>query len=386
MPLDTLSIIATLPQAGLGRVIIADGHIRSVELGEFGPSEADLYQPDHFLTPGFIDLQINGGLGRDFTVDPQSVYELAQQLPRWGCTAFLPTIITSNFQAYEHSLKIMGEAMKSAQGAQIFGVHLEGPYLNERYKGAHDSQYLRKPNLDEMKKLVESGIVRLVTLAPELPGAHDMVRYLVDQGIVVSAGHTASTYEDGQAAFAAGVSYMTHLFNAMPPIHHRTPGLITSALDPRTAALPYMGVILDGIHVHPALLRMLGEPLFERITLVTDAMAGMGMAPGRYRLAGYDVIVDENSARLDNEKKTLAGSIITIDQTVRNAMSMLGLPLDKAVKLASLNPATVLSLQHCYGHIKPDYNADVVLLSQDLQVEMTLVKGQVVYQREAVAV
>ena len=378
--MDKLSIVGNLPLQGMARISIVDGLIEAVEMGEFKPQEADLYLPDCFLVPGFIDLQINGGLGHDFTLDPNSVYELAKQLPRWGCTAFLPTIITSEFGAYQHSLKLVKEAMQEATGARVLGAHLEGPYLNRFYKGAHDSNYLRSPSVTEVASLLESGSLRMFTLAPELPGALEMIEYLVKRGVRVAAGHTGATYEEGRAAFLAGASYVTHLFNAMPSIHHRRPGIIAAALDPILPhrSRPYVGVIADGIHVHPAVLRLLGD---TPLTLVTDAMAGMGMPSGQYKLAGLDVIVDETSARLNDGKKTLAGSILTIDQAVRNAMVFLNLSLPKAVSLVSTNPAAFLGKQGKLGALEQGYRADLVVLDQSMQVHLTVVGGQIVYQR-----
>ncbi len=336
---------------------------------------------DRFLVAGFIDLQINGGLGHDFTSEPESIFGLARQLPRWGCTAFLPTLITSQYGQYQNSLKVVKEAQRETQGARVLGAHLEGPYLNQRYKGAHDARYLRSPDLLEIRDLVESGVVKLVTMAPELSGALEVVRYLTGQGIAVSAGHSAATYEEAQAGFEAGITYVTHLFNAMPGLHHRAPGLVAAALDPHTPNRPYLGLILDGIHVNPAILRSLNDRLIDQLTLVTDAVAGMGMPPGRYTLAGQEVMVDENSARLVNDQQTLAGSILTLDRAVRNATKFLDLPLSKALALVTSHPAAVLSLSNRLGELKAGMLADLVVLDQNLEVEMTLVNGQIVYRR-----
>lgn len=370
-----------MPGKGFGRLTIIDNRVASVEIGPFKAADCDFYLPECYLAPGFIDLQINGGLGRDFTADPASVYELAQQLPRWGCTAFLPTFVTSEFEAYCHSLKIVGEATREARGARVLGAHLEGPYLNERYKGAHDSHFLRPPNLAEVKKLVEAGPVKIMTLAPELPGALEVIKYLVGQGVVVSTGHTAATYEEAIAAYEAGGGYVTHIFNAMPPLHHRDPGLIAAALDNQLVRPPYLGVILDGIHVHPAIARLVAGLRPERLTLVTDAIAGMGMPPGSYKLAGLEIVVDETSARLNNAQKTLAGSILTMDQALRNAIKFLGFSLEKALALVTSNPAAVLGMNRQLGTLEAGYLADIVILDQNLQVQMTFVKGEMAYSR-----
>jgi N-acetylglucosamine-6-phosphate deacetylase len=359
---------------------MADGFIEAVEPGAFHPADCDLYLPDSYLTAGFIDLQINGGVGRDFTQHPESIPELAMQLPRWGCTSFLPTLISSEFGTYRHALKLIGDFKQATEGAQVLGAHLEGPYLSERYKGAHDRRYLRSPNLPEIKKLVQAGPLRLMTLAPELPGASEVIKYLTAQGITVAAGHSEATYEEARQAFLAGVTGVTHLFNAMPPLHHRNPGLVAAALDNSLPARPFLGLILDGVHVHPAMARLVSAITLDHLILVTDAMAGMGMPPGRYTLAEQEVQVDATAARLNNAEKTLAGSILTIDQALRNAVNMLDISLQKTLNLLTRNPARFLGISNRFGKLKSGYAADLVVLNQDLEVQITLVNGKVVFQ------
>ncbi len=330
-----------------------------------------------WIVPGFIDLQVNGGYGFDVTADPSSTVSLAARLPQTGVTSFLPTIITSPIETYSRRLPVLDRAAREAReahGAAVLGVHLEGPYLSPQRAGAHNPASLRPPSIEEFEKDLFSPSVRLVTLAPELPGALDLIHHLRTRGIVVSAGHSNANYEQAVAAFRAGVTWGTHLFNAMPPLEHRAPGLAGAFL---SSDVP-CGLIADGIHAHPATVHLAWRAKGARgITLVTDAMAAMGMPAGRYALGDRDIIVDGASARLASG--TLAGSLLQMDTAVRNIVEFAGASLAKAVTAASTTPARVLGLET--GQLAAGYAADIVVLDQSLQVELTIVKGNVVYQR-----
>src|SRR5712692_9405044 len=210
-----------------GSVEIADGRIAAVGSGTV--ASADLSSPDGVLAPGFIDLQINGAAGVDFLspLTDGAVTRVRRYLASTGVTAFLPTLITSPSSHLERALRSWQRAMRQPGVPRILGVHLEGPYLNAQFKGAHPARYLKEPDARQAEALLDEvpGVVRLMTLAPELPGAGSVIRVLRDRGCVVAAGHTAATYEQAQAAFGAGVTLVTHLFNAMRPVHHRDPGI-----------------------------------------------------------------------------------------------------------------------------------------------------------------
>lgn len=328
-----------------------------------------------WIAPGLIDLQVNGAYGHDFSLDAGAIRQAAARLPETGVTAFLPTIITSPFEAYPRVLQEAQQAANFCNGARVLGVHLEGPYLNPARAGAHNPELFRRPNPVEVEQWADHPPVRLVTLAPELPDALEAVRRLRARGIVVSAGHSDATAEEAQAGFEAGVDYGTHLFNAMSGFNHRAPGLAGALL---ASSVP-CGLIADGIHVHPtaarAAFRAKGP---DGLTLVTDAMAAMGMSPGRYTLADRTVIVDEHSARLPDG--TLAGSILTLDQAVRNMMAFTGCTLAQALTMASATPARVLGLTRL-GRIAPGCEADVVVFDEALRVTHTFVAGKLVYPR-----
>lgn len=327
------------------------------------------------LAPGFIDLQFNGAFGHDFTADPTAIWPAAAGLPRYGVASFLPTIITSPLDRVTSAQEVMADGPEPGwSGAIPLGLHLEGPFLNPKKKGAHNPSYLRRPDLGAIAGWSAENNVRLVTLAPELPGALHMVETLVGRGVVVSAGHSMATWEEATAGFAAGVRYGTHLFNAMPPLNHREPGLAGALLtDPR----PVVGFINDGIHTHLSVADLVWKSLGPRLNLVTDAMAALGVPPGTHRLGDFDVFVDEISCRLADG--TLAGSILGMDQALRNLIDWTDCPLPQALATITTTPAELLGLGHERGRIAPGYVADLVLLTPDLRVQTTVVEGVIAF-------
>jgi len=354
-------------------VLVTQGRIANVCPGHT-PS-ADVVT-DGYIAPGFIDLQINGAWGGDFSSDGYTVADVAARLPATGVTAFLPTIVTSPFAAYPERIRAVRGASQVATGAraQALGVHLEGPYLNPLRHGAHDPALLRPMDVNEAAHWVDNALVRMVTLAPELPGALNMVRVLRSHGLVVGAGHSNATFDQALAGFAAGITWGTHLFNAMSELGHREPGLPGALL---VSDVP-CGIIADGVHVHPAMVKLAYcAKRAAGLALVTDAMAAMGMPPGSYVLGDVEVIVDETGARLADGR--LAGSVLTMDQAARNVMAFTGCSLAEAVTMAATTPARVLGLSH-KGRIAPGCDADLVVLDESLRVTHTFVAGELVYQ------
>lgn len=332
------------------------------------------------LTPGFIDLQINGAFGCDFTADPSAIWHVASQLPRYGITSFLPTIITSPLETIAAAQEVLaGGTSTGTTGAIPLGLHIEGPFLNSQRKGAHNPAYLRPPDLAVASDWSPERGVQLVTLAPELPGALDVITALTKRGVAVSAGHSNSTYAEAQAGFDAGIRYGTHLFNAMPPLHHREPGLVGALF---TDSRPTVGIIADGVHTHPSMVRLAWQTLGNtRLNLVTDAMAALAMPPGQHLLGDFDVVVDGNSARLADG--TLAGSILSLDVALRNLIAFTGCSLAEALPTVTTVPAGLLGLSEQRGQLTPGFAADLVLLSPELDVVMTVVEGGVAYSKEA---
>ena len=332
-----------------------------------------LTSADDVIVPGFIDLQVNGLAGHDAMSGVSAISAISREMPRYGVTAFLPTLISRPLDEAVAFVEACASAV--ALGARIVGAHIEGPFLNLRYKGAHDPEFLLEPTPERVMRLLARA-PRLVTLAPELPGAHAAVAALAAAGVVVSAGHSAASFDEAQAGFEAGIRFGTHLFNAMSPLHHREPGLPGALLsDDRLT----MGLIADGVHVHPSMvslaIRTAGP---SRIALTTDATAAAGSPPGRYMIAGREAFSDGTIVRLADG--TLAGSAATMDRLVRLVAALPGSSLRQAVEMATLTPARVLGLDRQMGALRHGGPADLVVLDSTRRVKLTLVGGRVVFR------
>ncbi|MEA2675196.1 MAG: N-acetylglucosamine-6-phosphate deacetylase [Chloroflexota bacterium] len=288
-----------------------------------------------------LDMQVNGAGGFDLTEEPESVWRVGSVLARFGTTAFLPTLVSPSWAIVERAqAALAGGPPAGYVGADPLGWHVEGPFLNPARAGAHDPASLQPPDVGAVRDWSPASGIRMVTLAPELWGALDVVRVLVDHGVVVSAGHSAATFDEAVAGFDAGIRAATHLFNAMAPLDHREPGIVGAALtDPRVA----IGLIPDGLHVHPAIVALVRRAVGgDRLAIVTDAIAALGMPPGTHRLAGRLVDCDETSARLPNG--VLAGSVLGLDQAVRNLATFAGIDAADAMRAVTDVPARLLGL------------------------------------------
>lgn len=331
------------------------------------------------VAPGFIDLQCNGAMGVDITAEPDRLWEVAAALPRWGVTAWLPTVVSSPSTARVRARAALAAGSEHPRPcATPLGLHLEGPFLAPGRRGAHTRRHLALPStavVDDEGWSPDAGVA-LVTLAPELSGALEVVRELVARGVVVSAGHTAATAAEATAAVDAGVRYVTHLFNAMGPLHHREPGIAGVALtDDRVR----VGLIADGLHVHPAMVAMAARALGDRLSLVTDAVAALGMPAGPVRLGDLSaaaVAGADGAVRLPDG--TLAGSTLSLDAAVRNLVEFAGVPLAGAVGAVTSTPAAVLGLAD-RGVVAPGAVGDLVLLTPAGQVVATVVGGRVAH-------
>jgi len=330
---------------------------------------------DGCLVPGLIDIQLNGGFGHDFTEDPSSVWDVGARLPAFGVTAFVPTVVTSTADSRRRMLETIAAGPPAEyMGASVLGAHFEGPFISPQASGAHEKSLLRLPTDadDDVRSWSREAGVMLVTLAPELAGALDLTHELVSRGVVVSSGHTAATFDQGQAGIEAGARYATHLFNAMPSLGHREPGLIGAVIaDPRVT----LGLIPDGIHVHPSVVGLVAAGIgLSRLSIVTDATAGLGMPPGRYSLGGRDVEVDSTSVRIVDEG-TRAGSALTADQAIRSLVAVTGWAPSEAARTMTSVPAELLGLED-RGEIRVGARADFTLLTRDLQVAATYIGGE----------
>jgi N-acetylglucosamine-6-phosphate deacetylase len=326
------------------------------------------------LAPGLIDVQINGLMGFDYTVDPSSIWQSAAHLPRYGVTTFLPTIITSPPEVTQSALKALQAGPPPGWvGADPLGLHIEGPFLSLQKKGAHNPRYLRPLSLDEVSGWSPANGVHLLTLAPELDGAAAVIQKVSRQGVVVSLGHSNATYAQAIQALDWGATCGTHLFCAMSGLEHRTPGLAAALLtDPR----PWFGLIADGVHVHPPIVDLAWKAASQRFVLVTDAMTALGMPPGIYTLGDYQIQVDDRAARLTDD--TLAGSILSLDQAVRNLCAFTGCTLAEAIQAATHHPAGLLGLTD-RGRLAEGLNADLAFFDTDGHVIATFIDGECVY-------
>jgi N-acetylglucosamine-6-phosphate deacetylase len=326
--------------------------------------------------PGFIDLQVNGAAGHDITDASASMWAIGESMARHGVTAFLATIVSSERGTVDRAIDAWRQGPASA-GAVPIGLHVEGPFLAPGRAGAHRPEHLRLPDLGEAAGWTPDAGVRMVTLAPELPGALELIAELAARNVVVAAGHTDADAATGRAAVDAGVRYATHLLNAMRPLHHREPSLAAALLvDDRVT----IGVIGDGLHVAPEMLavaRHVAGP--GRLSLVSDAMAGLDMSPGRVRLGDVEVEVGPDGARLSDG--TLAGAIAGLDAGVRTLVAT-GCPVDEALAAVTSTPAALLGLHDGRGRLEVGGRADITLLTPELEVAATLVAGEVAWAAE----
>ena len=379
-PADPFSVQGRLLLEGRlvpGLVVVKDGRIAEVRTGDVGTNIPAPVLSAAIVSPGLIDLQINGAFGHDVGADAQALVALAAALPATGVTAFVPTLVSGSAEAYRAGAAAL-EAAAEARGARRLGLHLEGPLLAPARVGAHDAAAVAaaRDTLDDvLDELLARDALRLLTLAPELPGALTLARRLREAGVVVSLGHTDATFEQFTAGIDAGATLATHLYNTMRAFGHREPGSVGAALtDDRIT----VGLIADGVHVHPAAMNLaLRAKGWQRVALVTDAVSAAGQAPGAYALGGAPLISDGKAARrLDG---TLAGSTLTLDHAVRVMIERGGARVEEALSMATEVPARVLGRDDL-GRLVPGAAADLVLWSATLDVEATYVAGHVAFR------
>lgn len=335
---------------------------------------------EYVVVPGFIDEHVHGAAGSDaMDGTMEDLGKIANALASEGTTAFLATTMTQSPENITKALKAVKayRELSPESGAEILGVHLEGPFISKDFVGAQPIEYLAKPSVEVFKKYQDASgdCVRIVTLAPEVEGSTELIKYLVSQNIVASIGHTNATYVDVKKAVEVGATNLTHTYNAMKPLHHREVGTVGSGFlfDELNCEC-----ICDGIHVSgPAIQLLHKNKPADKMTLITDAMRAKHMPDGVSELGGQVVIVKNGEARLENG--TLAGSVLKMNNAVKNVMKFLNLPLEEVVKLASQNPAKNLDVFDQMGSIKEGKRADFVILDKDLNVVQTVRNGKVIY-------
>lgn len=368
-----------------GAVAISEGKIVYVGGIENAPHDCELRldMRGKYLAPGFIDMHVHGGNGVSFE-DTTNIEKDIRIYSEWvvgnGVTNYLCSIAAENAQSLVDKIdQYIRVFEKGVEGAQPLGLHLEGPFLNVKRKGAFNPKWLRMPDIEEAKSFIKAGKgwIRQMTLAPELPGAQEIAALFRSTGILVAMGHTDTDYDSASAALKGNFTHVTHTFNAQSGFHHRNPGVFGAILtsDEVTAEL-----IADTVHAHPGAMKILVRCLgSDRIVLITDAMPGAGLPDGIYNLVGLEVTVKDGCANLPDG--TIAGSTALLNQCVHNVNQLVGVPFPEAIKMASLNPARAMGIADHLGSIAAGKEANLVILDRDANVHMTLVKGQVVYNR-----
>lgn len=330
-----------------------------------------------WVTPGLIDVHVHGGGGHD-TMDatPEAIHGMARFFASHGVTSYFPTTMSAPAVAIHAAIENVARCPQPQDGAQHLGVHVEGPYLNPGYPGAQPASALRNPDPAEYQRWLDSGVVKLITIAPEIEGAKQLIELGVSQGIEFAAGHTGATYEEMLTAVDGGLRQATHTFNAMLGLHHRQPGTLGAALsDDRL----YAQIIGDGIHVHPAMVKLLVRAKGkDRTILITDSMRAAGLPDGAYGLGDQPITVQGGIARTAGG--ALAGSTVTLDAVLRNAIRFAGISLADALAMATSTPAEAMHLAGRKGVLRPGADADVVLWDEQLNVRLAMVGGDVVYQ------
>ena len=362
-------------------LVVDDGCItslRSRSAAEIPAGAQHLAFPGLVLAPGFIDIHIHGGAGHDVMEPDSSALERIEcQLVKHGVTAYLPTTVTAPQDQILQALERLGKAVArrgNKERAVPVGVHLEGPFISHAKRGVHPPENLIPPSPATLDRFwqASAGTIRMMTLAPELPGAVETIRHGRSLGVHSSLGHSNATYAEAKAGIAAGADHATHTFNAMRPLDHRDPGILGAILEEQALTAD---IIADGIHVDPSVVRLfLRAKGDDRAILITDAISATGMPDGTYKLGSFEVQVKGN--RCEYEGK-LAGSVLTLDRAIRNVMAFAGWKLQQAVKLATLNPARLLGISDQRGVLAPGRQADLVALTMEGEVVHTIIAGKI---------
>ena len=362
-----------------GSVLIENGKIKEINPSNVNDTEV-IDAEGLYLSPGFIDVHIHGAGGCD-TMDGtvESINTIAKTIVEHGTTSFTPTTMTVAAEDIRKSMKVIKKLKEEGtEGANVLGAHLEGPFISPKAIGAQNPNFLLAPSVENYNKIVGDygDAVVSITMAPEVEGAKELIKYLSDNGVTVSMGHTKATYDEAIEGIKCGACHSTHLYNAMTPFTHREPGVVGATFDTDITT----ETISDGIHIsYPALRTAYKQKGTDKVLLVSDAMEACGMPDGQYSLGGQDVIVKNGAARLLDG--TLAGSVLTLDKAVKNIYSNSNYPLNEVVRMATYNGAKHCHVEDHKGLIKEGYDADLILFNEDIEIQKVFVNGKEVYNR-----
>ncbi len=367
----------------------SDVLVKQGKIAEVGP---DLRTPrgaesidagGHHIAPGFIDLHVHGGVGQMFELaDVDGYAQVAGTLARSGTTGFLATLAALPHESTMAAIKTAREFADAVGGAKMLGIHMEGPYLNPEAAGAQLTSAMRKPSVEELAEYAATAgdLLKMMTLAPELDDGFELVSALCARGIVAAVGHSNATFSEMKEAVQAGLTHVSHTFNAMRGLHHREPGVVGAAL---AMDLLTTELICDGHHVHPAAVGvvMRCKPR-DKIVLISDSVAALGLPEGDHDFLGIPVLVKDGAVRLKNSDN-LAGSVLTLDVAIKNLFTWFGdVALREIFMMASLNPARVIGIDGSKGRIAAGKDADIILVDEHFNVALTMVEGRIVYRRE----
>ena len=333
---------------------------------------------NRYVSPGFIDIHIHGCGGYD-TMDamPEALKVISATVAGNGVSAYLPTTMTMDKERIYKAFDAIRVAMKlEIKGAKILGIHMEGPFINEKYKGAQKADHIIKPDYELIKDYLD--IIKIITLAPEEDENHSFIKKVKrNSKITLSVGHSDASYEETIKAIEVGISHATHTFNAMTPLNHRKPGIVGAIFRSDITC----ELIADTIHVHPAIFKILIDIKHkDRMVLITDSMRAGCMKAGKYELGGQKVIVKNGAAKLQDG--TLAGSVLTLNKAVKNMLEHSGVEIYEAVAMASLIPAKVINMDNKKGSLDIGKDADIAIFDENIDVFFTIVEGKIVYEAQ----
>lgn len=359
-----------------GQIEIEGNKIKAIY--KYDEKKADKDYGDNWIVPGFIDVHCHGGIAFD-TNDavPQGLKDWAKHLLQEGITSFCPTTVTHSKETLTNALKNVAAVKKEGyDGAEIIGVHFEGPYLNVKNKGAQPEEYIVKASVEEFKEYQKAadGLIKIVTMACELDPNFELTQYLRSQNVNVSLGHTAATYNEALLSVANGANCITHTFNGMLPMHHREPGVPGAAMNLKNT---YAEIICDGNHVNfPVVRALVNAKGPDWCIMVDDALCAKGCKPGKYFLGGNELEVAQNGSCYLVGKNTLAGGTYKLNDGLQNLIEKVLLPVDTAINMITLNPARYLGIDDHKGRICASYDADLVVLDKEFEVVQTYYGGK----------